>query len=404
MAESMHAAGAAVATLPSMVHVPMAFSGEGNTLLSVVRQLGAAYDAIGGSSVAVLSQNRDVTTDPVASTAVDFTTRSPRTWYTRRELAVDVAAGAAGLLRPYYGRLYDPAIERVSALTPDAVLLYEGHYTSASLPRWERVRDRTQVCLYLHNPLSRSYGRRELRRLLSHADLLVYCADHLRADVEERAGGGLPRSLTVHNGFEPSYLVDTARTTRPQGEEAVVLFVGKMTAEKGVHLVLDAAEAAARRTRRPVRLRVIGSTVYGSSELSPYEQRLRAQAARLSIPVDFVRSATVPELQTEFAAATAVCLASTWAEGLPLVALEAMATSTPLVVSRAPGLVEACGEAALLADVGDAEGLGAGLASLLTDDLAWAQRAAASWRRAQDFSWTAAARRIAAAVRGESGD
>ena len=139
-----------------LVHVPIPFGRQGSTLMAVAQSISDVAEAAGSRTGAVLSHNRSLSLDVSRTYYVDYTANCPREWFTKSELALDVAAGAIGRLRPHYGNLLDPAIETLAADPPGVVLLYEGHYASASLPRWERLRRDSRIVLYVHNPVSRS--------------------------------------------------------------------------------------------------------------------------------------------------------------------------------------------------------------------------------------------------------
>lgn len=372
-----------------VAHVPMAFGVQGSTLMNVAQSLSNAMLARGGRASAVLSDNRDVAlSEGVENRYVDYTTFCPREWFNRRELAIDVAAGRAGMLRPHYGHLYDPAIADLEQRHASTILLYEGHYASASLPRWKAVRETSEVVLYVHNPLSRTYGRRELTRLLDSADRVAFCADHLRRDVVRRTGHEDVRFLTVLNGVDDAFRVGEHREP-PEGVFDVV-FVGRVTENKGVHLALEAVGRAAAQMSRPVRLRVIGSANHASGEqLSDYERGLRELARTLPCEIEFLPFTPQAEIVEVLRTASASCIPSQWAEGLPLVALEAMAAGLPVVCSDSAGLVEACGDAAIVVPAGDPVGMAAALVRL-SDDEEWVRRSRASWERSSAFTWDSA--------------
>lgn len=378
---------------PSVAHVPMALSVQGSTLMSVAARLSEAWSGLGGESVAVLSDNRDVSL-PVARThLVDYTRECPREWFTRREQAVDVVAGSLGRLRPHHGRMYDPAVEALLADPPGIVLLYEGHYASATLPRWRELRRRSEICLYVHNPLSRTYRRRELARLLDGADRVIFCADHLRADVESRLGRTDDRFSTVPNGVEEMFRA-TAPRTAP--EEFTVVFAGRLAPHKGVHVLLEAlAEWERRDPTARARVIVLGGSAYGGSAPDEYEQRLRALGNELRSVVEFPGWASRETIAQTFRDASAVVIPSLWDEGLPLVALEALASGTPMAHSDSAGLREATAGIGLVHRMGDAAGLADDLGRLAADGALWARLSAAGVERARGFTWTAAMRRIA---------
>lgn len=377
--------------LPRVAHVPMALSVQASTLMAVVRQVADAYAAMGGRSLAVLSHNRDVALEGVESRYVDYTENCPRQWFTRRELAVDVVRGRLGAVRPHYGRMYDPAIRAVADAGPDVVLLYEGHYASATLPRWARVRRRSEVVLYVHNPLSRTYGRRELRRLLDAADRVVFCADHLRAETVRRLGAADDRLQVVPNGVHPRYF--SRSRPAPVGEEPfVVTFVGRIAEHKGVHVMLDAAARAARTTRRPVQVRVVGSSGYGGDQgPDAYEAGIRRRAQALGLQATFTGWVEEDAVARELRTASVVCVPSLWAEGMPLTVLQAMAAGAPVVGSDSAGVAEAVGPAGLLSAAGDAEALAASLVHLAEDAEAWSRHSAAGIERAGRYTWESTA-------------
>lgn len=371
----------------------MALSVQGSTLMTVAARVIEAYARRGGRSCAVLSDNRDVSLPATRVAYVDYTRRCRREFFTRRELAIDIAGGRLTGRRPYYGRLYEPAIDAIGQLRPDIALLYEGHYASASLPQWRRVRRHTQVCLYVHNPLSRTYGRTELARLLRGADRVVFCADHLRADVVRRLGGRADsRFEVVHNGVNPVFFVDRPEPT----DRFVVVFAGRLARHKGVHVMLDAVRLAAQRIGRPVDVRIAGSAGYGADgSMDEYERQLRTQAERLGLSVEFLGWTGPQQLADEFSRASAVCLPSLWDEGFPLVALEAMAAGAPVLCSESAGLREAAAGVGLFSAFGGTQAMADQLVALADDPREWQRRSSAGVARAHRYTWSDTASALA---------
>ncbi|CAM3066210.1 glycosyltransferase family 4 protein [Skermania piniformis] len=108
---------------------------------------------------------------------------------------------------------------------------------------------------------------------------------------------------------------------------------------------------------------------------------------------------TDEQLADLLASAEVACIPSLY-EGFSLPAVEAMASGTPLVASRAGALPEVVGDAAELVPPGDAAALAAILRRLLGDPARRAELSAAGRRRALDrYSWAAVGAQTAAIYR-----
>ena len=374
--------------LPSVVHVPMPQGTQGSTLLRVAERLSEAHTGAGGDAAIALAPG--LVTEQVRVLAVPY----GAVRFDEQAVRQDVVWGRLGRLRPHFGHVYDPAVEVVGPERPDLVLLYEGHYAAASLPQWEPLRrNGSRVCLYVHNRLSRSYGRAELRRLFRHADHVVFVAEHQRAEAAERLGSGHGAALTVvHNGVDELFRAPGPRAATDG--EFVVTFVGNVVEAKGPHLVCQAADLAARLTGQPFRVRVVGDAWYGRGGVSPYESWLRAQCETLTTPVEFVPHVDRHRVAALLRQSSAACFPSE-VETLPTAALEAMAAALPVVCSDIDGMREVGGDAVLARPREDVEALADALASLAEDPAVYAERSRLVWERAREFTWRRAAFELA---------
>jgi glycosyltransferase involved in cell wall biosynthesis len=157
----------------------------------------------------------------------------------------------------------------------------------------------------------------DLTLALSAADARAYAADYPKA-----------RFAFVHNPYvEPAHLA-LAATRKPMPAEPMLLSVGRLAVQKDQATLLD---ALARLKDRPWRLTLVGD--------GPLRGDLERQAARLGLASRITFAGFVDPLP-HFAAADVFVLPSRW-EGLPAVALEALAAGLPVVATDcAPGLTE----------------------------------------------------------------
>ena len=140
-----------------------------------------------------------------------------------------------------------------------------------------------------------------------------------------------------------------------------ILCVGRLTPAKGQHLLIDVVERLAKEGRS-LRLRLVGN--------GPDETALREHAARCAFPecVVFEGAVNQDRIRAFYAAADGFCLPS-FAEGLPVVLMEAMAMEIPCVTTHIAGIPELIrdGVDGLLVPPSDLDALSAGLARLMDD-------------------------------------
>jgi glycosyltransferase involved in cell wall biosynthesis len=158
----------------------------------------------------------------------------------------------------------------------------------------------------------------------------------------------------------------------PSAGRPIVLAVGRLAAQKGFGVLVEAAVAW--RDLDPAPLVVIAGD-------GPLAGELRARAGELGVDVLFLEHrGDVPAL---LAAADVFVLPSRW-EGQPLVLQEALRAGTPIVATRVGGIPGLTGQdTALLIPPEDAGALAAAVRAVLTDPpLAAALRVAAVTRAA----------------------
>jgi glycosyltransferase involved in cell wall biosynthesis len=243
-------------------------------------------------------------------------------------------------------------------------------------------------------PMQRLYHSVLARWTARHAERIIAVSESTRADLVRLFGVPAERVAVVPNGVAPSYRTLPASEVeafrRCQGlPERFLLCVGTMEPRKNMPRLL---EALARVPEAPP-LVVCGGrgwyydTIYATIERLGLRERVHLAG--------FIAQA---ELPLWYNAATWFVYPSLY-EGFGLPALEALACGTPAIVSRTSSLPEVVGDAAILVDPEDVDGLASALACALQDvDLAAALREAGP-RRAAAFSWSRTAEGTAALYR-----
>jgi glycosyltransferase involved in cell wall biosynthesis len=160
-------------------------------------------------------------------------------------------------------------------------------------------------------------------------------------------------------GVDPDRYVPVRRSdeTRP----FTILCVGRLTPAKGQRILIKACRKL-HRAGRKLQLVLVGT--------GPDETDLKAAVARYGLDsvVRFTGALNQTEVHAWYSRADAFALAS-FAEGIPVVLMEAMASGIPCVSTRITGIPELIrdGDDGLLVTPSDADELAAALARLMDD-------------------------------------
>lgn len=205
---------------------------------------------------------------------------------------------------------------------------------------------------------------------------LVAVCDAVRDDCRRR-GWSPERVHTIHTGVDPPKTIDERRVTEFRGQwspdgRPVVLTIARLSHEKGVEVLVDAA-ALLRQSHGPLRVVVLGE--------GPRRAALERRIERLGLGEVVRLAGFSPHVWEALSAADVFCLPS-HSEGLPNALLEAMAVGRPIVATDVGGVPEvvAQGVDGLLTPPGDSAAMAAAIGLLLTDR-PLAQRLGAAARR-----------------------
>lgn len=150
-------------------------------------------------------------------------------------------------------------------------------------------------------------------------DLFICPSEYLARQL--KAGGYDPKKIRVN-----PYGIDPSGIKPEYGHKGYVLYVGRLSEEKGVETLIEAA-----RQLPDVEFRIVGT--------GPDEARLHSLGHGLR-NVTFVGFRDGETLQDEYRGALAVAVPSRVNEVFPLVVLEAMAAGKPVVASNVGGVPE----------------------------------------------------------------
>lgn len=192
------------------------------------------------------------------------------------------------------------------------------------------------------NQISKLPGYEEIHnyeeKLSQIADHVITCSQSMKVDLQQILAIPPSKISVVLNGIDltPARQITpdlaSLRQQYAPGDDQIVLFVGRLVAEKGVQLLLSAAPAILEQYPR-VRFLIAGTGYL--------EQALKEQAKELGITEQVSFLGFIPDqLRDELYCLADICVFPSLFEPFGIVALEAMSFKTPIIVSRIGGLAE----------------------------------------------------------------
>jgi glycosyltransferase involved in cell wall biosynthesis len=216
------------------------------------------------------------------------------------------------------------------------------------------------------------------------AAVLVACSEGLKA----RALRFLPSAQVevIPNGVDLERFHPTdagARVERPESPVLRLVTVGRLSVTKRVPLLIEAIELLSRRGGN------VHLTIIGGGALEAELRRLLAEKNLRGIVTLAGRQDAdrMPEIYRGHDA----FVSASMQEGMSNAMLEAMASGLPIVTTRCEGVDELIGDNGIIVDEPPPAALAAALERLAGDATLVKTMSAAARRRAEHFSWPAAA-------------
>ncbi len=306
------------------------------------------------------------------------------------------------------------ALSVAACLRGRDVSLIHIHNYFVMAPILRRLLPQAKIVLHMHCLWLSQVRTRFVRKALRHVDAVFGCSSYVVEEACRVHPELRNRSFVVPNG---TFLLENSGSVEGESSSGAlrVLYVGRLSPEKGVHDLIEAFCRVASRLPGVV-LDIVGTEGKTPREFlvdlssDPKIQALRRfycggsylSQLTLLIPPAFRNRiffhGRVPyeRLQSFYREASCVVVPSL-CEAFGMPALEAMASGRPLVASSAGGLKELVrsGETGLAVPPGDPESLARAMLVLLSDETLRWRLGRAARRAASQYGWPVVAERLA---------
>ena len=288
------------------------------------------------------------------------------------------------------------ALGRLKRIRPDVVWV---HSRLHWVPRIRRALPEARIILSLHNESNLRDTPVWNSAAIHACDVITACSRSLADTAVDKYPALRNRISVLHNGVDPvsfsndpgrAGALDTLRGRLGLQGKKVLLFVGRLVQEKGVHLLLEAFASLS--ARYPdLRLVLAGAKTFSDAGSSPYIETLKRMAAPLGDRIVFAGHIPRDEVPLYFSLADILMFPSVWKEPFGMVVVEAMAAELPVIAFRHGGPAEILShekDGVLVPFRDGAAGLAAAAERLLADEgLARAMGKAARETVMRHFTW-----------------
>jgi glycosyltransferase involved in cell wall biosynthesis len=291
--------------------------------------------------------------------------------------------------RPFFAsRLYhlDYALGVALSLRRQRPDVIHVHNFSQLVPVIRTLNPRAKIALHMHCEWLSQLDESTMARRIACCDLILGSSEYITAKVRRRFPQFDDRCRTIYNGVDADRFVQPAAPRTALAEKRL-LFVGRVSPEKGVHDLLEAFYLVHQQCPE-VKLALVGpvgampreflvdlsdeadvaalATLYGED----YGAHLGRLAACLPDGrVHFAGSRPHDEIPAAYWDAD-ILINPSYSEAFGMSLVEAMAAGKPVIATRTGGMTEivASAGAGLLVERGDPAGLAEAILHLLRDD------------------------------------
>lgn len=293
----------------------------------------------------------------------------------------------------------------------DAVYLL--NYTQF-VPVIRLLNPKIRLALHMQGEWLSQLDRKQMLKRTRKADLIMGVSDYITRKIIDRLPELKEKCITLFNGVDAEHFAEDAVPAPIPDKPKLAVFVGRVSPEKGVHILVDAFNKVLQKHPNCL-LKIVGpewivpkkyivalSEEQNVAELASFFDRSYVEQLKERIKPEFkdkiVFTGHVPlkDLRSYYAEAD-ILVNPSFSESFGMTLVEAMASEVPVVATSVGGMTEIVedGETGFLVAPGDVDGLADAMGKLLGNEkLLNAMKKPARARAVNFFSWDKQAARL----------
>ncbi|MEA1854383.1 glycosyltransferase family 4 protein [Cytobacillus sp. OWB-43] len=221
-----------------------------------------------------------------------------------------------------------------------------------NIPLYKKASPSSQFVLGLHNDMlsEKKVSLENGKEIVNSVERIVTVSEYIKQTVVERFPEAESKTKVVYSGVDlveyPPVWSEKGKQIREEyrqkyniGDKKVILFVGRLTKNKGPHLLISAFKAIAKRYPHTL-LVIAGGKWFSDDGINNYIRYLKKLAEPLGDKVIFTNFIPASEISNIFLMSDIFCCSSQWQEPLARVHYEAFAAGIPIISTNRGGNAE----------------------------------------------------------------
>ena len=316
--------------------------------------------------------------------------------------------------RPYFASIFNDftyILKVAKDLQNEKCDIVHIHEESQFIGTIRALNPKIRIVLHMHSELLTQLDHSMIEQRLRKTNLILGCSRYITDRICQSFPSLAGRCQTLYNGVDLATFVNSPKNNEKRLELKQLLFVSKVSPEKGLHVLVDAFKQVVEKNPCAC-LEIVGTlnawpvglfiwlsedskmqklaSFHGKESLSPYLDHLKHKLVSLNISDNVTfRGQIAHEQVVKFYQAADVFVQPSFSEAFGMGIIEAMACQVPVVGTRVGGIPEIIedGKTGFLVDAGDSRALANALIELLSNDDLRRKMGEAGRKRVESFSW-----------------
>jgi glycosyltransferase involved in cell wall biosynthesis len=292
------------------------------------------------------------------------------------------------------------------------------HEASEFIDIIRALNPKIRIVLHMHCAKLWELDHNMIERRVKKADLILGCSQYITDNIQKNFPMLAERCHTLYNGVDLAMFGRSKDKKEKKLHHSNLLYVSKVTPEKGLHVLIEALEKIVKRNIS-IHLDVVGSFIpwpqssiiwmskdkkvqqlarfYDKKNGYSYLEQLKSKIASSNISKNVTFHGTIPHRDiVEYYQAADLFVLPSFCEAFGMGFVEAMAAQVPVIGTKVGGIPEILdnGEAGVLVESGNSKDLASAIIALIGNESLRQKMITRGKERVEEFTWDNAVRNL----------